>query len=103
MFFVYFYVPESHVEKVKDALFQVGAGRVGHYDHCCWQVKGRGQFKGGEDSHPFIGEKGCVEMCEEYRVEMVFKDELKEAVVQALKQSHPYEEPAYGIIKLESS
>lgn len=100
---LYFYVPASHLEQIKRALFNVGAGNIGNYECCCWQVKGQGQFKGKEPSNPFIGKKGQIEQCDEYRVEMVFRDELKSAVIDALKKSHPYETPAFGIIKLETT
>lgn len=102
MYLLYFYAPESHVEQIKLALFRAGAGNIGHYECCCWQTKGLGQFKGKEPSRPFIGKKGLIEQCEEYRVEMVFRDELKTTVISALKKTHPYETPAFGIIKLES-
>jgi len=87
---------------VKEALFKSGAGRIGNYDCCAWQVKGQGQFRALEGSNPFIGRINEVETVSEYKVEMVFEDRLREQVVRALKESHPYEEPAYDIWKLEN-
>jgi len=87
---------------VKEALFKSGAGRIGNYDCCAWQVKGQGQFRALEGSNPFIGRINEVEAVSEYKVEMVFEDRLREQVVRALKESHPYEEPAYDIWKLEN-
>lgn len=97
-----FYVPESHLEAVKTALFAAGAGRVGDYDACCWQVRGQGQFRPLAGSQPFLGQQGVVEVVEEFRVEMVCEDHLVAAAVAALKQAHPYETPAYDVLKLAS-
>ncbi len=102
MYKLSFFVPESHLESVKQALFDIGAGAVGDYDSCCWQSSGTGQFRGLESSSPFLGKKGQVEQVAEFKVEMVIKDQIIKQAVDALKKSHPYEEPAYDVIKLES-
>lgn len=96
------YVPATHLETVKQALFAAGAGRVGDYDSCCWQVAGQGQFRPLADADPFIGSKGQIEIVEEYKVELVCDDAVIHAAVAALKQAHPYEEPAYQVWKLEA-
>jgi hypothetical protein len=96
-----FFVPASHVEVVKGAVFAAGGGRIGVYDHCAWQVLGLGQFRPLEGSQPFIGQAGQVEQVEEWKVELVVADELIRSVVEALKQSHPYETPAYEVWRLE--
>ena len=96
-----FYVPESHLEPVKNAVFAAGAGRIGDYDHCCWQVAGMGQFRPGEGSDPFVGTQGNVEQVPEYRVEMVCEDSLVDAVIESLRASHPYEEPAFDLFRVE--
>jgi len=96
-----FFVPDSHVEVVKDAVFAAGGGRIGDYDHCAWQVLGLGQFRPLDGSQPFIGEAGQVERVEEWKVELVVGDELIRGVVGALKASHPYETPAYEVWQLE--
>ena len=101
MYKICFYVPENAVEIVKRALFTAGAGRIGNYDSCCWQVLGSGQFRPLENSNPAIGTTGEVETVSEYRVEMVCEDNKIEKVVEALRQNHPYEEPAYDILRLE--
>lgn len=95
------YIPESHLEPVKQALFAAGAGRIGDYDCCCWQVLGTGQFRPLEGSQPFIGQTGEVEQVAEYRVEMVCADELVDAVLAALRDAHPYEEPAFDLWRLD--
>ena len=97
-----FFVPESHLESVKQALFDAGAGKIGDYDSCCWQILGACQFRGLDGSDPFLGKKGEVESFPEYKVEMVCEDDLINAVVDALKAAHPYEEPAYDVTRLEN-
>jgi hypothetical protein len=101
MYSLVFYVPESHLEEVKEAVFSAGAGAIGDYEACCWQVKGEGQFRPNAQANPFIGQSGLLEKVEEYRVEMVLQADLKGEVVSALKAAHPYEEVAYHLIKLE--
>ena len=101
MYKICFYVPENAVDIVKQALFDAGAGQIGNYDSCSWQVLGTGQFKPLENSSPAIGEMGKVETVSEYRVEMVCEDEIIKNVVEALRDSHPYEEPAYDVVRLE--
>ena len=94
------FVPESHLEAVKDALFDAGAGKIGAYDRCSWQTKGTGQFRPLRGSSPYIGREGEIETVEEYRVEMVCDDRFIRDAVAAMKKAHPYEEPAYDVWKL---
>lgn len=101
MYKLCFYVPETHLEPVKEAVFDTGAGRIGDYDRCCWQVLGHGQFRPLEGSNPFLGKQGWVEQVSEYKVEMVCEDHLIEAAIEALLAAHPYEEPAFDVIALE--
>jgi hypothetical protein len=96
-----FYVPASHLEAVKQAVFAAGAGRIGAYDNCCWQVLGEGQFRPLIGSNPHLGVHGQVEIVPEYRVEMVCADDCIVAVIAALRAAHPYEEPAFDVIRLE--
>jgi hypothetical protein len=91
-----FYVPESHLNSVKQALFDKGAGMLGNYDQCCWQVKGEGQYRPLDESNPFKGIHNQVSTEVEYLVEMICADELLDAVIDALKKSHPYETPAFS-------
>lgn len=100
MYKLCFYVPDSHLEGVKAAVFAAGAGRIGHYDSCCWQVLGQGQFRPLEGSAPFVGQLGVVEEVAEWKVELVVADELIHAVVKALKTAHPYETPAFDVWRL---
>lgn len=93
------YVPASHSERVKDAIFTAGAGRVGRYDSCCWECSGTGQFRPLPGSRPFIGSSGEtpgeLEKVTEIRIECVVERERLKAVLTALVSVHPYEQPAY--------
>lgn len=102
MYLLVFYVPDTHLDHVKESVFAAGAGRIGEYEACCWQVKGEGQFRPSQQAKPFLGEAGRLEKVAEYRVEMVLLKEFKEAVVEALKASHPYEEVAYHLVAISS-
>jgi hypothetical protein len=94
------YIPETHLEVVKQALFDAGAGRYAAYDHCCWQVLGRGQFRPLNGSHPAIGEVGQETRVAEYRVEMICDDARVENITAALRATHPYEEPAFDYVDI---
>lgn len=100
MYKLCFYVPESHLELVKTAMFDAGAGRVGNYDSCCWQTLGSGQFRPLNGSEPFLGQLGRIEEVAEWKVELVVADELIHDVVKAMKSKHPYETPAFDVWRL---
>lgn len=100
MYHLYFYVPKSDLEAVKEALFAAGAGTIGEYERCCWQTKGEGQFCPKSRANPHIGKIDQLEHVSEYKVEMVFPDHFLNKVINALKLAHPYEEPAFGVIQL---
>src|SRR5690625_8022661 len=94
------YVPESHLEAVKSALFSAGAGRMGDYDSCAWQVLGQGQFRPLEGSQPYLGQQGKVEYVPEYRVELVWAGECIYDALSALRRAPPYEARAYDVWRL---
>ena len=96
-------MPPSHLESVKDAVFKAGAGQVGTYSHCAWQVLGQGQFCPQSGSQPFLGQQGQLKKVDEYRVELVCQVALKGKVTQALLATHPYETPAFHWVKLDLS
>ncbi len=102
MYKLCYFVPESHLEQTKSALFAAGAGRIGDYDSCAWQCLGQGQFRPLEGSDPFVGQTGALETVDEYKVELVCADELIHDALKALKQAHPYEEPAYEVMRIEA-
>ena len=101
MYKICFYVPESHIDAVKNALFEVGAGKIGAYSCCSWQTMGEGQFMPLVESQAYIGAEGELEKIAEYKVEMVCEDELLVQTIAALKKSHPYETPAFQAWKVE--
>lgn len=100
MYKLCFYVPQSHLDVVKQAVFDAGAGRIGNYENCCWQVEGQGQFRPLAGSNPAIGQLNQLETVVEYRVEMICEKNLISDVINALKRAHPYEEPAYDVVQL---
>ena len=102
MYKICFYVPENATDLVKQAVFDAGAGKIGDYDCCSWQTLGTGQFRPLDGSNPFIGKQGKVETVNEYKVELVCDDQHVKAAIVALKKAHPYEEPAYDVLKLEN-
>jgi hypothetical protein len=96
------YVPEEHAEKVRNAIFEAGAGVIGNYDSCSYNVSGTGTFRAGENTDPFVGEKGKLHFEPEVRIETVMPDFVKNKVVSAMLEVHPYEEAAYDIYTLEN-
>ncbi|HKM36400.1 MAG TPA: NGG1p interacting factor NIF3 [Thiopseudomonas sp.] len=102
MYSLVFYVPASHLEAVKEAVFTAGAGTIGDYKNCCWQVLGQGQFQPLPGSQPFIGQHDQLEQVPEWRVELVVAASHIKSAVTALKAAHPYEEPAYAVYRLET-
>ena len=89
------------METVKQALFDAGAGRIGNYDCCCWQTLGAGQFRPLENSQPAVGTLNQLESLSEIKLELVCDDALIKQAIDAMKKSHPYEEPAYHVWRLE--
>jgi len=96
------YVPEAHLDKVKDALFEAGAGVIGNYDNCGFSATGTGSFRGNNSTTPFVGEPGKVHFEKEVRFETVLYSHLRDNVIKALLSAHPYEEVAYDIYVLEN-
>lgn len=91
------FVPASHLQATRDAVFVAGAGWVGGYSRCSWATLGEGTFFGGEGTQPAVGEGGRDETVAEYRVETIVPPEKLTAVVDALRRAHPYEEPAFDV------
>jgi hypothetical protein len=94
------FVPAGALDAVRDAVFAAGAGRIGAYERCSWYTEGTGTFLGGESAEPSVGEKGREERVSELRLETVFPEERHEEVIAALRQAHPYEEPAFDVYPL---
>lgn len=96
------FVPEQYVEKLINSLSDAGAGVIGNYTHCSYQLKGKGTFFGLENTNPAVGEKGKLESVEEIRLEMIFEKWNLHKILRALISNHPYEEPAYDIYPLQN-
>jgi dinuclear metal center YbgI/SA1388 family protein len=96
------FCPVEQAEKVRNAIFEAGAGHIGNYDSCSFNVKGIGTFRGNEQSNPFVGEQGTLHQEEEERIEVIYPDYLENKILQALHTAHPYEEVAYDIYPLKN-
>ena len=83
-------------------MFEAGAGHIGNYDCCSWQILGQGQFRPLAGSQPATGSQDTLETVAEYRVEMVCHDHVLGATIAAMKLAHPYEEVAYQVLRLEN-
>jgi hypothetical protein len=101
MYKLNFFVPTANKEEVKTALFDVGVGRYENYDCCSFESLGVGQFRPIEAANPHIGSLNTIERVEEYKVEMICETHLIKQAIATLKASHPYEEVAYEVFKVE--
>ena len=99
---LYTFVPIAYAEKVRNALFEAGAGKIGAYSECSFSVPGNGTFKAGEGTNPFVGKILERHLEKEEKVEVIFPAVLQNAIINALIQAHPYEEVAYDIVALEN-
>ncbi|MDR1183048.1 MAG: Nif3-like dinuclear metal center hexameric protein [Bacteroidales bacterium] len=97
------YIPDQYVDGVRNSLFEAGAGHIGNYDSCSYNVNGYGTFKANEHAHPFVGNKNEIHTEREVRTEVIFPLHLRKQVVHALITNHPYEEPAFDIIPLSNT
>ena len=97
------YVPTNHAEQVRQSIFNAGAGHIGEYDQCSFNLNGQGTFRGNENSEPFVGEAGKLHMEDEVRIETIMPTFVKSTVLKALLSAHPYEEVAFDIYPLENS
>lgn len=96
------FVPVDYVEKIIDSMTLAGAGKIGEYDYCSFRTSGIGTFKGSQSSKPFIGTPGELEKVEEVRLEMILPEWKLSDVIEAMRSSHPYEEPAYDVYPLNN-
>ena len=94
------FVPREALEATRTAVFAAGAGRIGDYERCSWYAAGTGTYLGGAGTSPALGEAGREQRVAELRVETVVPDELVADIVAALREAHPYEEPAYDVYAL---
>ena len=96
------YVPIQHADRISEAIFKAGAGKIGKYIETSFNITGKGTFKPTEGTNPFMGRIGEREEVEETKIETVVAERDLESVVQAMKDNHPYEEPAYDVYELKT-
>ena len=96
------YVPVSHSDTVRKALFEAGCGSIGNYDNCSYNIEGVGTFRGGEGTHPFVGEVGKEHEEKEVRIETIVPAHKEGSAVKAMLDVHPYEEPAYDLFPVKN-
>lgn len=96
------FVPHTHAEVLRNALFEAGAGEIGNYSSCSYNVEGYGTFKANYNANPHVGTVGQIHEEPELRIEVVLPAYTKNRVVTALYASHPYEEPAFDLIPLSN-
>ncbi len=97
------FVPAGYEDPVRQAVSRAGAGWIGNYSHCTFQVMGTGTFLPLEGTQPFLGREGSLEHVNEYRLETILPRRLRTRVLQALFAAHPYEEVAYDLYALENT
>jgi hypothetical protein len=97
------FVPDAHLETLRQAMFEAGAGHVGKYAGCSFVSSGTGSFTAGEGTNPFAGTKGKPHFEAEQKLELIFQAHLEQRVLETLFRTHPYEEVAYDILRLENS
>jgi len=97
------FCPVDHSDRIRQALFDAGAGHIGNYDCCSYNITGQGTFKASENANPFVGERNIIHFETESRIEVIFPRFLEHRLVDALLKNHPYEEVAYDIYPLSNS
>ncbi|MFN8290340.1 MAG: Nif3-like dinuclear metal center hexameric protein [Chitinophagaceae bacterium] len=97
------FVPSAHADQVRNAVFEAGGGQIGHYSECSFNTEGKGTFKAGEGTRPFVGEQGKRHTEEEVRIEIIFLSVAERRIISALQAAHPYEEVAFDIVPLANT
>src|SRR5690606_20252630 len=96
------YIPKNDASKLRNALFNAGAGQIGNYDQCSFNTEGVGTFRGNENSNPVKGEKGGIHHEEETQVSVTFQKHFESKILKALFENHPYEEVAFEVVTLDN-
>ncbi len=94
------FVPVENKEAVLQAISEAGAGQIGNYSRCSFQLKGQGTFQPSKKAKPYIGAANQLETVDEVRIEVILPEHLSEQVIGAMKKAHPYEEVAYYLYPL---
>lgn len=97
------FVPKTHQEQVREAIFNAGAGKIGNYDQCSFNTEGTGTFRANNQANPFVGEKGEQHQEQEVKIEVVFPAYLERKIIAEMLQAHPYEEVAYDVFSLTNT
>lgn len=100
MYKLIFYAPKNACEKIKSSVFSTGAGKLGDYEQCSFETAGIGQFKPAQGANPYLGEVGELEKVEELKVEILCLESNIREAVKAMKNAHPYEEPAFEVLEI---
>jgi dinuclear metal center YbgI/SA1388 family protein len=96
------YCPQAQADEIRNALFAAGAGNIGRYSECSFNLDGLGTFKAGENTNAFVGEKGIRHQEAETRIEVTYPIHLERQIVVALHLAHPYEEVAYELYTMSN-
>lgn len=96
------FAPNKNAEEIRKAIFDAGAGTIGHYSECSFNSEGTGTFKAGKGTNPYVGKIGELHQEKETKIEIVYPFHLEQQVVKALVEAHPYEEVAYDIFTMEN-
>lgn len=96
------FCPSDHADAVRNAMFAAGAGNIGNYDECSFNINGKGTFRAGDNTNPYVGSKGKRHSEEEVRIETVVPRHLTQKIIKAMVAVHPYEEVAYDIYPVEN-
>ncbi|GAB1307514.1 Nif3-like dinuclear metal center hexameric protein [Urechidicola sp. KH5] len=97
------YIPKENHQQVRQALFDAGAGNIGNYSNCTFNISGTGTFMANDKANPVIGSKGELMQEEEIYVSTIFESHLEEKIIAALKRAHPYEEVAYEVVQITNT
>ncbi len=96
------FVPKSHAARVRKAIAETGAAKIGNYSHCISEIESTGYFKPEKGAKPHIGKVGKIQLVKEVRLEFICPPSLKTKVIQTIRKAHPYEEAVIDIYKLVS-
>lgn len=94
------FVPKLHVQRVREAIFEAGAGHIGNYDSCSFHSDGYGSFRANSNATPFVGVVNKIHYEEETRIEVILPEYIQNKVIASMIKAHPYEEPAYDVFPL---
>jgi len=97
------FIPEDHADNIRQNLFNAGAGIIGNYDSCSFNSEGRGSFRGGENTKPYLGKKEELNFEKEIRIETIFLKDQQSQIINCILENHPYEEPAFDIYPLDNA